>query len=321
MGPTPDRSPGSGNSTWREPVYNWRGKRPIYMGIVRLVPTGQKLGCNRCGSQNTVKYGKRPVKGQPVQLYRCKDCGYKFSPNLTPFGMQFPTEAIGAAIGMFYNGSSFDKIRQNLEAIYGGTVNRATIWRWVIKYSRRVDKALEGAHPKVGNIWFVDETVVKVAGKNTWFWDIIDNDTRFLMGSHLSTSRTLGDAVKVIENAKKLTQKAPKFIVSDGLAAYPDAVERVYGADSKHIRSMGFTHAVNTNLIERFHGTLKDRTKVMRGLKTTSTAKTLLTGFLIHYNYIRPHTTLAFRTPALASGLEPQFENWIDLVRILGGKE
>jgi len=286
------------------------------MVITQLVPLGQRFECKLCGSQNTVKYGKR----NNIQLYRCKDCGYKFSANLTPFGMRFPSQAIGAAIGMYYNGSSFDQIRRNLEDIYGNAPDRPAIWKWVIKYSKMVDKALDGAHPKVGDDWYIDETVVKVAGENLWFYDIIDRDTRFLMASHLAKGRTMRDTVAILQKAKDLTQKAPKLIISDGLASYPDAVERVFGADSKHIRSMGFTAAINTNLIERFHGTLKDRTKVMRGLKTTMTARAILTGFLIHYNYIRPHTSLGGKTPAIMAGLKPKFENWIELVGLLGGK-
>jgi hypothetical protein len=46
------------------------------------------------------------------------------------------------------------------------------------------------------------------------------------------------------------------------------------------------------------HGTVKDRTKVMRGLKSFESTKALLEGFTIHYNYVRPHQSLDNRTPA-----------------------
>jgi len=49
------------------------------------------------------------------------------------------------------------------------------------------------------------------------------------------------------------------------------------------------------------HGTLKDRTKPMRGLKSFESSKALLEGYTIHYNYVRPHQSLNGKTPAQAA--------------------
>ncbi|MBI2937188.1 MAG: DDE-type integrase/transposase/recombinase [Thaumarchaeota archaeon] len=38
---------------------------------------------------------------------------------------------------------------------------------------------------------FHDETVIKVDGNNKWFWEAIDEETRFLVASYLSDSRSL----------------------------------------------------------------------------------------------------------------------------------
>jgi transposase InsO family protein len=54
--------------------------------------------------------------------------------------------------------------------------------------------------------------------------------------------------------------------------------------------------------MERYHGTFKERNKVMRGLKTTDTAT--LDGQRVYYNHIRPHQGLNGKTPAQAAGLE-----------------
>jgi transposase InsO family protein len=65
-----------------------------------------------------------------------------------------------------------------------------------------------------------------------------------------------------------------------------------FGADTQHLQSKGFAIKPNTNLIERFHGTLKSRTKVMRGLKSPETALLILDGWLVYYNFFRPHEAL-----------------------------
>lgn len=82
----------------------------------------------------------------------------------------------------------------------------------------------------------------------------------------------------------------------------------------KHIRSKPFTIENNTNLIERFHGTLKDRTKVMRGLKDMKSARLMTAGWLLHYNYLRPHEALKGKTPAEAAGIKYPYRNWQEIV-------
>ena len=89
----------------------------------------------------------------------------------------------------------------------------------------------------------------------------------------------------------------------------------MFGAYSRHIQAKGITHEINTNIIERFHGTLKDRTKVIRGFKTIDTANLILDGFLIHYNFFRPHMTLKNKTPAEVVGIITPYKTWTDLVR------
>ena len=71
---------------------------------------------------------------------------------------------------------------------------------------------------------------------------------------------------------------------------------------------------MNTNLIERFHGSLKDRIKVMRGMRKIETARLLLDGWLVHYNFFRTHETLE-TTPAEKAGVKFPYENWMDIVR------
>jgi putative transposase len=74
-------------------------------------------------------------------------------------------------------------------------------------------------------------------------------------------------------------------------------------------------NGLNANLIERFHGTLKSRTKIMRGLKNSKSAKLFLGGFLIHNNFFRPHMSLSDKTPAVIAGINLPFRNWEGLIR------
>jgi hypothetical protein len=155
---------------------------------------------------------------------------------------------------------------------------------------------------------------LEIDGKNVWFWDIIDARTRFLLASRLSRSMTTKEAALLMNEAKRRAGKSPKTILTDKLVAYLDGIELVFGADTEHIRTKPFTVENNTNLIERFHGTLKDRTKVMRGLKDIKSTRLITEGWLLHYNYTRPHEVLNGRTPAEAAGVKYPYRSWQEVV-------
>ena len=106
--------------------------------------------------------------------------------------------------------------------------------------------------------------------------------------------------------------KEPNKVITDKLASYLDVR---YGKDTEHIRSRPFAVEDNTQMIERFHETLKQRTKVMRGLKNLESAIDFINGWLVHYNYLRPHTALGDKTPAEAAGIDFPYDDWADITR------
>jgi hypothetical protein len=66
--------------------------------------------------------------------------------------------------------------------------------------------------------------------------------------------------------------------------------------------------------MERFNGEVRDREKVMRGLKKADTP--ILIGYQIFHNYIRPHMGLEGKTPAEVCGIRVEGENkWATLIQ------
>jgi transposase-like protein len=167
--------------------------------------------------------------------------------------------------------------------------------------------------PKVGSVWVADETVIDIDGKNIWFWDIIDTKTRFLIASHMSYTRTIKDAEALMKQAYNRTGKIPRIIYTDKLSAYLDGIELTFGADTKHKQGSPFDIGSSSNYIERFHSTIKSRTKVMRGLHTIESARLFMDGWLVHYNFFRPHMSLKDKTPASVAGIQFPFRNWKDI--------
>jgi len=231
--------------------------------------------------------------------------------------MQYPIEAVASALNQFYESASLSEIRRQLKLTYGVSPDDSTIYRWIVRYSQKATKNLSNVPVKAGSDWVADETMIKLkdkGGSKQWFWDIIDNATRFLLASHLSESRGTKDAQILMERAGRRAGKSPKSVTTDKLAAYLDGIETVFGADTKHVAAKKLTATPGTQVIERFHGTLKDRTKVMRSLSKKTTAKTIMDGWLVHYNWFRPHTALNLKTPAQAAKADSPYKSWRDVV-------
>ncbi len=59
--------------------------------------------------------------------------------------------------------------------------------------------------------------------------------------------------------------------------------------------------------MERANGEVKDREKVMRRLKIKDTS--VLPGYQIFHNYMKPHEALKGKTPAEACGIKVEGDN------------
>ena len=275
--------------------------------------------CKFCGSKDVVKDGVR----SGVQYYWCKACQRKFAGNQALPGMRVPPDRIATALSLFYEGLSLQEIARSVAQIFDDSQpSDSTIYEWVARFTQEAIIKAQGYRAHTGPLWAADETVLDVAGGRTktgaentiWFWDVIDEQTRFLLASHLSRTRTTRDAQALFTQAGERAAHMPTHIVTDKLAAYIDGIERVFGADTVHVQAEGMASPSHNNFIERFHGTLKQRTKVMRGLKSPTTARLVLDGWLIHYNFFRPHESLRGKTPAEAAQVGFPYSNWKDIV-------
>ena len=227
--------------------------------------------------------------------------------------MKTPIEHISTALSCYFGGMPLDAIQRHLQQQFNAYYTEMGIYNWIRRFSQEAVNRVANFQPMVGDTWIADETVLKVGGRNIWFFDVIDEKTRYLLASRLSESRTTKEAALVMNEARRKAGKSPKRIITDKLAAYIDGIELVFGADTKHIQGKSFTDVNSTNIIERFHGTLKDRTKVVRGFKNMDTARLLTQAWLVHYNFFKEHETLGNIPPAVKMGATP-IKDWAEVV-------
>jgi putative transposase len=273
-----------------------------------------KIICPHCGSEKVIKYGS--YKG--VQRYYCNVCKRKFKADDTPFHMKVSGEQISSALHMYYTGSSITDIRNHIRQETNYHPSKSRVFYWIEKYTDKAAKLFGKLKPKVGNTWIADETMIDLdKGVKVWFWDIIDADTRFLLASRVSLTRTTEDAKRLIQDAVKRAGKPPKVILTDEMKAYPDGIFTALGGYTEHLQGSPFKVAAeSTSRIERFHETLKERTKVMKAFRDIDTLIEFAKGFLTYYNFLKPHESLKGKTPAEKAKIRYKAKTWVDVVNM-----
>ena len=268
--------------------------------------------CRFCGSENIVKRGVRKNKYGNLQRYICKDCGKKFSFNIGFEKMRATPQVITSAMQLYFTGTSFRNVSKFLR-LQGIKVSHVSVYKWVEKYVGLMENYLEGIKPNVGDTWRADELWVKIRGDMKYLFALMDDETRFWIAQEVANSKFKHDSRILFKMGKDVTGKNPKKMITDGLPAYREACEKEYPL-AEHIRHIKLKGDLNNNKMERLNGEIRDREKVMRGLKIPDTP--ILKGYQLFHNYIREHEGLKGKTPAEACGIEIEGENkWLTLIQ------
>ena len=250
------------------------------------------------------------------QRYKCKACGKKFRDSRYSKGKKFTIQQVGTALGGYFDGLSYREVSRNLERTFKiDPPGDDVIYKWVQAYAKEAVKAVSDVKAETGPEWVADETMVKIDGHPYWLWNVMDAKTRYILAAHLARDRNTTAAKKVMRMAKAAAANIPKRIRTDRLKSYPAAIKDAFDGKVEHIQTDGIAAAVNNNLSERLQGTIKERDKVLRGFKRPSTAQNYLDGWVLDYNYFRPHLALDKATPASKAKVKAPFDDWEGVVR------
>ncbi len=316
---------------------------------VDLAPKEKEGLCRLCGSPQIVKIGKVHTKHGDVQRYRCKGCNGTFVENETGFEYVKATpKAITVALDLYFKGVSQRKIVDHLKQFEGVEVTQPCVLQWIRKYIEIMKGYLDGFTPQLGSMWHSDEMMQNVRntepirvgqdakeGNYSWVWNLLDHETRFLIASQVTKHRAVEDARKVLRKAKDVASgQAPDFVITDKLHAYNEAITREFYTSTKprteHVKLKSLKEGTNNNIVERLHGTVRERTKVMRGLDNDESAEKMMEANRTYYNYLRPHMALDGKTPAEKARIDLKLQEgnkWKELIlrgkrtqKVIGGK-
>jgi transposase-like protein len=273
--------------------------------------------CVFCHSSNIKKFEVRHNKSGDIQRFLCADCGKTFSVNIGFEKMKHNPQAITSAMQLYFSGESLRNTMKSLRLL-GVEVSHQTVYNWIRKYVQLMGQYVEKIVPNVGDTWRADELYVKIKGDMKYLFALMDDETRFWIAQEVAESKYKHDARKLFEMGKRLMEKKPMTIITDGLPAYNDAYKKEFwtlrNPRTEHINAIKLSGNMNNNKMERFNGEVRDREKVMRGLKKNDTP--ILSGYQIFHNYIRGHEGLDGKTPAEACGITIEGQNkWKTLIQ------
>ena len=284
----------------------------------RVIQEVNVSNCQYCGSNQIVKAGMRKNQSGNIQKYLCRECGHYFTINLGFERMRATPQIITSAMQLYFTGESLRNVQKFLK-LQGVKVSHVAVLKWIKKYIRLMQNYLQNMKPNVSDTWRADELWIKVNGNLKYLFAMMDDETRFWIAQEVAETKDKHDTRNLLAMSKQVTGKKPMTFITDGLKSYHDAYKMEFWTREKatrteHIRHIRIQGDHNNNKMERMNGEIRDREKTMRGLKTTDTS--ILTGYQLFHNYIRPHEALDGKTPSEACGITIEGQNkWITLIQ------
>src|SRR5262245_21843120 len=161
----------------------------------------------------------------------------------------------------------------------GVPVDRATIQRWVVKYSAQLAEMLHRRMRPVGRSWRMDETYIRVKGEWRYLYRAVDK-TGQTIDVPLTEHRDQEAALRFLQQAIR-HHGVPEKITIDGSEANAAAIKRDHEAHGTHIiiRQVKYLN----NGVEQEHRAVKRVTRPMLGFKAFDAAQATLAGIeLMH---------------------------------------
>jgi transposase-like protein len=259
----------------------------------KIEPISNTNSCVNCHSAKIVNFGIRHNHSGNIQKYRCNDCKRHFTINLGFEKMHATPQMVKSAMQLYFTGESLRNVQKFLR-LQGVTISHIAVYKWINKYVALMQKHLEQIKPKVSDVWRTDELYVKVRGNNKYLLALMDDETRFWIAQQISDKKNTSDIRPLFQKGKEVAGKKPNVLISDGARNFHQAYNKEFftlkNPRTKHIQHVGLQDDSHNNKMERMNGEVRDREKVMRGLKKVNTP--ILAGYQIYHNYMRAHQGL-----------------------------
>jgi len=163
----------------------------------------------------------------------------------------------------------------------------------------------------IDNISAGDEAYIKVMGKHHYVFFFISSESLKITAYHAADNRETLPAIIAVKEAIRTAHPGQTIIlVTDGNPSYPAGIhflnaDRELDSSVQHRKVIGLQNLDSESeayrpfkqLIERLNRTFKHHVKPSHGFNSLNGAVALVTLFVTHYNFLRSHMSLNYRTP------------------------
>jgi transposase-like protein len=161
-----------------------------------------------------------------------------------------------------------------------------------------------------------DEAYIKVMGKQHYVFFFISAKNLKITAYQVTDSRETLPAVSAMNEAIRTAEAEQTIIlVTDGNPSYPAGIHFLNAQRAKdliHRKVIGLQNLDSEStayrpykeLIERLNRTFKHHMRPAHGFNSVNGAVALVTLFVTHYNFLRPHTSLKWQVPIPLKELE-----------------
>ena len=163
----------------------------------------------------------------------------------------------------------------------GISVDPSTIMRWVHQFAPIIDVKIRKYLKKTNDSWRMDETYIKIKGKNCYLYRVVDSSGKTI-DFYVSENRDKNAAKEFFKKAiTKENNQNPRVITIDKYAATEIAIdELIYSGDLACSTTIRKTKYLN-NIIEQDHRFIKRKLKPMLGFKSLDGAIKTICGIEI----------------------------------------
>ena len=191
----------------------------------------------------------------------------------------------------------------------GIDVSYETIRRWIVKFGPSIARGFRRRQPRPGDIWHLDEVVVKIKGRQFWLWRAVDQNG-VILDEILQCRRDKKVTKRLLYRFTKKKGRTPKRFITDKLRSY-GAAKREIGSGVKHRSHKGLN-----NRAENSHLPFRKRERAMQGYRSPGSLRRFVS---IHSAIRNCFSVPACRRSALTIRYHrlEAFDAWNDAVKVI----
>ena len=190
---------------------------------------------------------------------------------------RFPPEIISYAVWLYFRFNLSHRDVEDLLAERGIVVSYEAIRLWCIKFGPKYSRKLRRNHSGFGDMFYLDEVFVRIAGKLYYLWRAVDQDGE-VVDVFLQSKRDGLAAKRFFKRFLKSHKGEPRKIVTDKLRSYGVAHRELIPG------SIHDTSQYANNRSELSDQPTRVRERVMRRFKSTTQAQRFLAAHASVYN-------------------------------------